>query len=105
MSDYGGMRSQDRQAALQSIKMDKSCKVLLMTIQSGSMGLNITSCNNVVLLEPWWNPYLEVSMFVNYIVARCTESLIGTGRRPGVSYRPGEGGTRLSDCRRGHYPD
>ncbi|KAI0064440.1 hypothetical protein BV25DRAFT_1800242, partial [Artomyces pyxidatus] len=23
------------------------------------IGINVTSCNNVVLMEPWWNPYVE----------------------------------------------
>ncbi|GJE95549.1 DEAD/DEAH box helicase [Phanerochaete sordida] len=56
---YGNMSSDERTTALQRLDADARCTVLLMTIQSGGTGLNITSCNNVVFLEPWWNPYLE----------------------------------------------
>lgn len=24
-------------------------------------GLNLTSCNNIILMQPWWNPFVEVS--------------------------------------------
>lgn len=23
-------------------------------------GLNLTACNNVILVDPWWNPAVEV---------------------------------------------
>lgn len=56
---YGNMSSEQRRAVLHQISADARCSVLLMTIQSGGTGLNITACNHVVLLEPWWNPFLE----------------------------------------------
>ncbi|GJE95548.1 DEAD/DEAH box helicase [Phanerochaete sordida] len=55
----GKTTATERAAALERIATDPACKVLLMTIQSGGMGLNVTACNHVVFLEPWWNPYLE----------------------------------------------
>ncbi|KAI5986790.1 P-loop containing nucleoside triphosphate hydrolase protein, partial [Pisolithus albus] len=27
------------------------------------LGLNLTACNNVILLEPWWNPAVEEQAF------------------------------------------
>ncbi|EKM52799.1 uncharacterized protein PHACADRAFT_31244 [Phanerochaete carnosa HHB-10118-sp] len=61
---HGDTKPQERTAALHCAATDDSCRVLLMTIQSGGTGLNITACNNVVFLEPWWNPYLEAKLTV-----------------------------------------
>ncbi|KIP06728.1 hypothetical protein PHLGIDRAFT_72252, partial [Phlebiopsis gigantea 11061_1 CR5-6] len=58
-SDTGDFTAGERSAVLHHVAKDRQCKVLLMTIQSGGTGLNITSCNNVIVLDPWWNPYLE----------------------------------------------
>ncbi|KAF6754436.1 P-loop containing nucleoside triphosphate hydrolase protein [Ephemerocybe angulata] len=32
---------------------------LMAIVHPGVDGLNITSCNNVIILDPWWNPYVE----------------------------------------------
>ncbi len=32
------------------------CKVLLLSLKLGSMGLNITCANHILFLHPWWNP-------------------------------------------------
>lgn len=37
---------------------DKAC-VLLMTLKTGGVGLNLTKANYVFHLEPWWNPAAE----------------------------------------------
>jgi superfamily II DNA or RNA helicase len=33
--------------------------VLLMTLKSGGVGLNLTAADHVFLLDPWWNPAAE----------------------------------------------
>lgn len=30
-------------------------------IAANVLGLNLTACNNVILVDMWWNPALEVS--------------------------------------------
>ncbi|KAF9054092.1 P-loop containing nucleoside triphosphate hydrolase protein [Panaeolus papilionaceus] len=35
------------------------CRVMLVSIKAGGTGLNITYCSNVIVLDPWWNPYVE----------------------------------------------
>ncbi|KAJ3558465.1 hypothetical protein NM688_g910 [Phlebia brevispora] len=55
----GDTSIRDRRRALKRMQDDPACTVLLMSIQAGGVGLNITSCNVVVLLEPWWNPFVE----------------------------------------------
>ncbi|KAH8102679.1 P-loop containing nucleoside triphosphate hydrolase protein [Cristinia sonorae] len=59
----GDMSAQQRTEALRQLAEDDSCMICFMTVQSGGVGLNITSCNNVILLEPWWNPYIEEQAF------------------------------------------
>ncbi|KAG2023997.1 DNA repair protein RAD5 [Coprinopsis cinerea AmutBmut pab1-1] len=55
----GSMSTKARQEVLDSIVQDDESMVMLVSIKSGGTGLNITSCNNVVILDPWWNPYVE----------------------------------------------
>ncbi|KAJ6605336.1 P-loop containing nucleoside triphosphate hydrolase protein [Mycena vulgaris] len=55
----GRMGPSERAAALDQIRNDKKCTVLLLSIMAGGTGLDIPACNHVVLIEPWWNPYVE----------------------------------------------
>ncbi|KAJ7691301.1 P-loop containing nucleoside triphosphate hydrolase protein [Mycena rosella] len=52
----GRMEPSERAAALDKIRNDKGCSVLLLSIMAGGTGLDIPACNHVVLIEPWWNP-------------------------------------------------
>lgn len=38
-------------------------------------GLDLTACNNVIVVEPWWNPALEVSSDISDVVIRSTSLL------------------------------
>ncbi|MDE6325681.1 MAG: SWF/SNF helicase family protein, partial [Duncaniella sp.] len=38
---------------------DRDCKVLLMTLKTGGVGLNLTSADTVFIFEPWWNKAAE----------------------------------------------
>ncbi|KAJ7449456.1 P-loop containing nucleoside triphosphate hydrolase protein [Mycena galericulata] len=55
----GRMSSSERADALLQIRTEKTCTVLLLSIMAGGTGLDIPACNHVVLMEPWWNPYVE----------------------------------------------
>ncbi|KAJ7160557.1 P-loop containing nucleoside triphosphate hydrolase protein [Mycena crocata] len=55
----GRMSTSERSEALDQIHTDKNCTVLLLSIMAGGTGLDIPSCNHVILVEPWWNPYVE----------------------------------------------
>ena len=58
----GRMNSREREHALRAIADDPYAKVMLVSMKAGGVGLNITSCNHVILFDPWWNPYVEVSL-------------------------------------------
>lgn len=32
---------------------------LIVSLQAGSVGLNLISANNVFIVDPWWNPAVE----------------------------------------------
>ncbi|KAL9088072.1 MAG: hypothetical protein Q9159_003270, partial [Coniocarpon cinnabarinum] len=55
----GKMRNDDREASLHSLRTDPKTRVLLCSLRCGSLGLNLTAANRVVILEPFWNPFVE----------------------------------------------
>ncbi|KAI5290562.1 hypothetical protein KEM54_001172 [Ascosphaera aggregata] len=55
----GGMRNDLREASLNSLRYSDSCRVLLCSLRAGSLGLNLTAASRVVILEPFWNPFVE----------------------------------------------
>ncbi|KAF8639149.1 hypothetical protein AX17_001638 [Amanita inopinata Kibby_2008] len=59
----GSMKAADREAALARIKDDGKTRVILISFKAGSTGLNLTVCNNVILVDLWWNPALEDQAF------------------------------------------
>ncbi|KIM92388.1 hypothetical protein PILCRDRAFT_810445 [Piloderma croceum F 1598] len=61
---YDGSMSKDkREASLEKIRNSKSTRVILISFKAGSTGLNLTACNNVILVDLWWNPALEEQAF------------------------------------------
>ncbi|KAF5348032.1 hypothetical protein D9758_010054 [Tetrapyrgos nigripes] len=59
----GSMNSVDREKSIEAIKKDDRVKVILISFKAGSTGLNLTACNNVILVDLWWNPALEDQAF------------------------------------------
>ncbi|KAI5206234.1 hypothetical protein E4T38_03970 [Aureobasidium subglaciale] len=55
----GGMRNDAREASLKSLRDDTKTRVLLCSLKCGSLGLNLTAASRVVLIEPFWNPFVE----------------------------------------------
>ncbi|KAK3105494.1 hypothetical protein LTR53_018323, partial [Teratosphaeriaceae sp. CCFEE 6253] len=55
----GRMKPDAREAALNSLRNDPKIRVLLCSLKCGSLGLNLTAASRVVILEPFWNPFVE----------------------------------------------
>lgn len=55
----GTMDTRRKTAALTTIREDDRCTVILVSIKAGSVGLNLTCCSRVILLDLWWNPAIE----------------------------------------------
>lgn len=54
----GAMTIDDRNDALRSFKTGRS-RILLTSLHAGNVGLTLTEANHVILMEPFWNPYVE----------------------------------------------
>ncbi|KAI5856704.1 SNF2 family N-terminal domain-containing protein [Durotheca rogersii] len=55
----GSMRNDAREAALESLRKDARTRVLLCSLRCGALGLNLTAASRVIILEPFWNPFVE----------------------------------------------
>ncbi|KAI9569336.1 SNF2 family N-terminal domain-containing protein [Boletus coccyginus] len=55
----GSMPKDKREASLEKIRNSKTTRCILISFKAGSTGLNLTACNNVILVDMWWNPALE----------------------------------------------
>lgn len=57
----GGMSRGQRDAAAQDFQDPTSrTKVMLVSLKAGNAGLNLTAANHVVIMDPFWNPYIEM---------------------------------------------
>ncbi|TFK28431.1 P-loop containing nucleoside triphosphate hydrolase protein [Coprinopsis marcescibilis] len=58
--EYNGKtKKEERKKSLRVLRDEEECTVLLMSIKAGGTGLNIPWANNVIIMDPWWNPYVE----------------------------------------------
>ena len=55
----GSMRNDLREASLERLRNNSRTRILLCSLKCGSLGLNLTAASRVVILEPFWNPFVE----------------------------------------------
>ncbi|QIX01820.1 hypothetical protein AMS68_007337 [Peltaster fructicola] len=55
----GSMRPDEREASLSALRNDRKTRVLLCSLKCGSLGLNLTVASRVIIVEPFWNPFVE----------------------------------------------
>ncbi|TFH34845.1 MAG: ATP-dependent helicase, partial [Bacteroidia bacterium] len=53
-------KSTNRKKIVEGFQEDPSCKVFLISLKAGGVGLNLTSADYVFILDPWWNPAAEM---------------------------------------------
>jgi hypothetical protein len=56
---HGKVSRKDREIALKNFQAHEGGGVMLMTLKTGGVGLNLTKASYVFHLEPWWNPAVE----------------------------------------------
>jgi superfamily II DNA or RNA helicase len=57
--EYLDGKTRDRQACVERFQTDPACKLFLISLKAGGVGLNLTAAQYVFLLDPWWNPAVE----------------------------------------------
>ena len=55
----GSTSAPDREKAIQNFQNDNSCRVFLISLKAGGVGLNLTAADYVYIVDPWWNPAVE----------------------------------------------
>lgn len=55
----GSTSAQDREKAIQRFQNDENCRVFLISLKAGGVGLNLTAADYVYIVDPWWNPAVE----------------------------------------------
>jgi SNF2 family DNA or RNA helicase len=51
--------TRDRSRPVERFQNDPACRLFLISLRAGGLGLNLTAAEYVYLLDPWWNPAVE----------------------------------------------
>ncbi len=52
-------RTRKRQEKVDRFQTDPDCRLFLISLKAGGLGLNLTAADYVYILDPWWNPAVE----------------------------------------------
>ncbi|MDI9364198.1 MAG: SNF2-related protein [Flavobacterium sp.] len=55
----GSTSATDREKAIQNFQNNEECRVFLISLKAGGVGLNLTAADYVYIVDPWWNPAVE----------------------------------------------
>lgn len=55
----GSTSSTDREKAIEEFQSNDECRVFLISLKAGGIGLNLTAADYVYIVDPWWNPAVE----------------------------------------------
>lgn len=53
------MSAKDRNIAVDSLVDDPACNIMLISLKAGNAGLNLNCASQVIILDPFWNPFIE----------------------------------------------
>ncbi|KAF9871544.1 hypothetical protein CkaCkLH20_10955 [Colletotrichum karsti] len=56
----GEMTMSQRDDCAFKFTSDPSMKVMFVSLRAGNAGLNLVAASNVVIMDPFWNPYIEM---------------------------------------------
>jgi SNF2 family DNA or RNA helicase/uncharacterized Zn finger protein len=57
--EYLDGQTKDRMDRVDNFQNNDECRVFLMSLKAGGVGLNLTAADYVYLVDPWWNPAVE----------------------------------------------
>jgi superfamily II DNA or RNA helicase len=55
----GSTSTTERERAIQNFQQNEDCRVFLISLKAGGVGLNLTAADYVYIVDPWWNPAVE----------------------------------------------
>ncbi|OJD12574.1 hypothetical protein AJ78_06852 [Emergomyces pasteurianus Ep9510] len=55
----GTMQPNQRNEAVLEFSDSKDCTIMLVSLKAGNSGLNLVAASQVIILDPFWNPYIE----------------------------------------------
>jgi non-specific serine/threonine protein kinase len=55
----GSTSAPDREKAITNFQNNDTCRVFLISLKAGGVGLNLTAADYVYIVDPWWNPAVE----------------------------------------------
>ncbi|CAD6571524.1 MAG: hypothetical protein ASARMPRED_004625 [Alectoria sarmentosa] len=55
----GSMSANARNDAVIDFTDRKECKIMLVSLKAGNAGLNLIAASQVIILDPFWNPFVE----------------------------------------------
>lgn len=57
--EYLDGRTRNRGQKVEHFQSDPDCRLFLISLKAGGLGLNLTAADYVFILDPWWNPAVE----------------------------------------------
>ncbi len=52
--------TRDREEQVKRFQEEEDCRIFLISLKAGGVGLNLTAADYVFILDPWWNPAAEM---------------------------------------------
>lgn len=56
----GSQNLRQREKAVKKFQNNPDCRLFLISLKAGGVGLNLTAADYVFILDPWWNPAAEM---------------------------------------------
>jgi SNF2 family DNA or RNA helicase len=56
----GSMSGDERSVASRRFRDNANIKVMLVSLRAGNAGLNLVAASRVIIMDPFWNPYIEM---------------------------------------------
>ncbi|EJT70417.1 hypothetical protein GGTG_11441 [Gaeumannomyces tritici R3-111a-1] len=56
----GGMTRDQRDSAAFSFQNNPRSTIMLVSLRAGNAGLNLTAASQVIIMDPFWNPFIEM---------------------------------------------
>jgi superfamily II DNA or RNA helicase len=57
--EYLDGSTRNREQHVERFQNDPECRLFLISLKAGGLGLNLTAAEYIFLLDPWWNPAVE----------------------------------------------